>query len=70
MQCSPPTSKNTLSQPLRKYWTPYAELQRRYTELLERPGHARRRLFSAFPDMKNPLHNNVLQELKEKYRRK
>ncbi len=25
MQCSPPTSKNTLSQPLRKYWTPYAE---------------------------------------------
>ena len=29
MQCSPPTSKNTLSQPLRKYWTPYAELQRR-----------------------------------------
>jgi len=29
MQRSPPTSKNTLSRPLRKYWTPYAELQRR-----------------------------------------
>ena len=29
----------------------YAELQKRYTELLGRPGRARRRLFSAFPDM-------------------
>ena len=48
----------------------YAELQKRYTELLGRPGRARRRLFSAFPDMKNPLHSNVLEELKEKYRRK
>jgi hypothetical protein len=48
----------------------YTELQKRYTELMARPGRARRRLFSAFPDMKNPLHSNVLEELKEKYRRK
>lgn len=48
----------------------YAELQKRYTELLGRSGRARRRLFSAFPDMKNPLHSNVLEELKEKYLRK